>query len=118
MTEHDHNYLSTKGAGEPARDPLAGLKIAFGDVPRQAERGAVVEVVVQVSDTMLSRWAECAAAGLWPDPRPGREGKYLLCFSEEPATLPPSIVFDAPQRPDDPATQKFNEATGDYPKPE
>lgn len=30
MSGHDHNYLSTKGKGEPGRDPLAGLKEVFG----------------------------------------------------------------------------------------
>jgi hypothetical protein len=118
MTEHDHNYLSTKGAGEPARDPLAGLKIAFGDVRDVAEVGAERDVTVQVSDTMLDRWVECKAAGLWPDPRPGREGQYVLCFADEVPLDPPTIVFDAPERSDDAATTKFDEATGDYKAPE
>lgn len=30
VSEHDHNYLATKGPGEPGRDPLAGLKGVFG----------------------------------------------------------------------------------------
>lgn len=114
MSGHDHDFLSTKGPGEPARDPLAGLRVAFGEVKAEADRGNDREVVVQTTDTMLGRWVECRCAGLWPDPRPGREGQYILCFSDVPVDDPPKIVFQAPERPDDPDTEKFNEATGDF----
>lgn len=32
MSDHDHNYLSTKGSGQAARDPLSGLAEVFGPV--------------------------------------------------------------------------------------
>ncbi len=34
---HDHNYLSTVGAGEAHRDPLEGLRTVFGGAKRSLE---------------------------------------------------------------------------------
>lgn len=34
--EHDHNFLSTKGPGQSARDPLSGLRATMGAADKEA----------------------------------------------------------------------------------
>lgn len=43
--EHDHNFLSTKGPGQSARDPLSGLRAATGatDAELRASVGVPAE---------------------------------------------------------------------------
>lgn len=44
MVEHDHNFLSTKGPGQFARDPLSGLRAVTGGAEAQRiEAEAAVE---------------------------------------------------------------------------
>lgn len=53
---HDHDYLSTKGAGTPARDPLSGMTGLFGSTEPEAFADAVTEAVRAPSLPVRGDW--------------------------------------------------------------
>lgn len=63
----------------------------------QDVEGKDIEITLQMKDGILDRWVQCKCARVIPDPRPDKEGKYLLCYSDEPvqnSPNPPRITFN------------------------
>ncbi len=56
MSGHDHDYLSTKGPGEAARDPLSGMGQVFGDAGPASFADAVTDAVAAPSLPVPGDW--------------------------------------------------------------